>query len=167
MRIWRQHRRSTWATFRGQGAKLSNGLQNRKWSTWITLSKTLNLSEIGWTVVTKSRPKHDQNWIRLWDSCRPEEDYAVISNRNVKTIEVYIVANVELASSSSFRDLPKWLFCDGKVGDGSGVMNAICSRPEVADDVICSASRNMSVWICALLASVVYEKIEVSHLCNA
>ena len=25
---------------------------------------------------------------------------------------------------------------DGRVGDGSGGMNAICSRPDVADDVI-------------------------------
>ena len=42
----------------------------------------------------------------------------------------------EVASFSSFRGLPKRLFCDGEVGDGSGVVNAICSRPEVADDVI-------------------------------
>ena len=27
-------------------------------------------------------------------------------------------------------------FCHGEVGDGSGGMNAICSRLEVADDVI-------------------------------
>ena len=27
-------------------------------------------------------------------------------------------------------------FCDDEVGDGSGGMNAICSRPEVADDGI-------------------------------
>ena len=42
----------------------------------------------------------------------------------------------EVASSSSFRDFPKRLFCDGEVGDGSDGMNTICSRPQVAGDVI-------------------------------
>ena len=27
-------------------------------------------------------------------------------------------------------------FCDGEVGEGSGGVNAICSQPEVPDDVI-------------------------------
>ena len=48
------------------------------------------------------------------------------------------MVNLEVASSSSFRDFPKRLFCDGEVGDGSGGVNAICRRPEVADDVLSS-----------------------------
>ena len=48
------------------------------------------------------------------------------------------MVNFEVTSSSSFRDFPERSFCDGEVGDGSGVMNAICSQPDVADDVISS-----------------------------
>ena len=66
----------------------------------------------------------------------PVVDDDVISGRNVKTIEGYIALNFEVASSSSFRDFPKRLFCDGEVSDGIGGVNAIFSRPEVADDVI-------------------------------
>ena len=36
-----------------------------------------------------------------------EVDYDVISGRNVKTIEGYLVVNFEVASSNSFRDLKK------------------------------------------------------------
>ena len=46
------------------------------------------------------------------------------------------MVNFDFASSSSFRDLPKSSFCGCEVGDGTGDMNAICSRPEVLDDVI-------------------------------
>ena len=60
----------------------------------------------------------------------------MISVRNVKTIECYIAVNFEVASSSGFRDFPKRLFCDGEVGDGGCGINAICSRPELAGDVI-------------------------------
>ena len=51
--------------------------------------------------------------------CQPAVDDDVISGRNVKAIEGYIVVNFEVASSSSFQDFPKWLFCVGEVGDGS------------------------------------------------
>ena len=53
-----------------------------------------------------------------------------------KTSEDYIVVNVETANSSSSRDFPKWSLCDSEVGNGSGGVNANCSRPEAADDVI-------------------------------
>ena len=59
-----------------------------------------------------------------------------MSGRNVKTIEEYIVLNFEVASSRSFRDFRKRLFCDGEIGNGRDSVNAICSRPKVADDVI-------------------------------
>ena len=53
-------------------------------------------------------------------NCPPEvDDDCVISGRNVKTIEGYIVVNFEAVSSCSFRDFPKRLLCDGEVGDGS------------------------------------------------
>ena len=59
------------------------------------------------------------------------------SSKNVKTIEACVVANFEVASSSSF---PDFLQTDNfemvKSHDGSGGRNAICSRSEVADDVI-------------------------------
>ena len=51
--------------------------------------------------------------------CRTEVANDVISGRNVKTTEGYIVVNFEIASSSSFRDFSKRLFCDDEVGDGS------------------------------------------------
>ena len=46
------------------------------------------------------------------------------------------MVNFEVASSSNVRDFSKRSFCDGEVGDGSGGVKAICSRPKVADDVI-------------------------------
>ena len=67
---------------------------------------------------------------------RPKVGDDVVSGRNVKTILSHIVVTLKVASSTSFRDFPKRLFCDGEVGDGSGGMNAICSLPEVAGDVI-------------------------------
>ena len=44
--------------------------------------------------------------------------------------------NFEVTSSSSFTDFPKRSFCDGGVGNGSSVVNAICSRPDGADDIV-------------------------------
>ena len=39
--------------------------------------------------------------------CRPEVDCDVIVYRNVKTIEGYVVVNVEVASSNCFCDFPQ------------------------------------------------------------
>ena len=47
-----------------------------------------------------------------------------------------MLVNFENASFRTFRDFPKISFCRGEAGDGSGGMDTICSRPEVADDVI-------------------------------
>ena len=61
----------------------------------------------------------------------------------------YIVVNFEVASFSSFQDFPKRLFCDGEVGDGSSGMNAICSRPEIAGDVIfCEDAETFHEYVC-------------------
>ena len=55
--------RSTRApSFGGQGAKMSKILYKRKCTTWITVSKTVNLFRIGWTIIEKSRPEHDKKW---------------------------------------------------------------------------------------------------------
>ena len=81
--------------------------------------------------------------------CRTEVDDDVISVLSVKTIEDYIVIHFEVASSSSFRDFPKRLFCDGEVGDGRGGVNKIHSRPEVADDVIsCEDAETDREYVC-------------------
>ena len=45
-------------------------------------------------------------------------------------------AKFKVDSSSSFWDFTERSFCDGEVYDGSVSLTAICSRPEVVDDVI-------------------------------
>ena len=49
-------------------------------------------------------------------------------------------------------------------------MNAICSQLEVADDVILGANADefgiMLVYICGLISLVLFEKVEISHLCD-
>ena len=49
-----------------------------------------------------------------------------------------MLVNFEIASSISFRF--KKSFCDSEVGGGVGSVNAICSRPDVDDDVISGQS---------------------------
>ena len=49
-----------------------------------------------------------------------------------------MVVNFEDANFSTFRDFPKRSFCHTEIGDGSGGMKAICSRPEEDCDVIFS-----------------------------
>ena len=44
--------------------------------------------------------------------------------------------NFEVASSSSFRNFPKRSLFYVEAGGSSDIVNAICSRPEVVDDVI-------------------------------
>ena len=51
-------------------------------------------------------------------SCRPEVGDDVISGGGVKTIEGYVVLKFEVASSNSFRDIPKKSFRDGGGGGG-------------------------------------------------
>ena len=82
--------------------------------------------------------------------CQPEIADDVISGRNVKTVEGYVAY---VLSSSSFRDFPT--FCDDEGGSGS--TNAICSRPEVADDIIYGESVetfpdfiDVSLWFASL-----------------
>ena len=47
-----------------------------------------------------------------------------------------MTAYFEAASSSSFRDNREVIFPDAEVGGDAGSINAICSRSEIADDVI-------------------------------
>ena len=81
--------------------------------------------------------------------------------------------NFEVVSSSSVRDFQKRSFCDDdEVVDGSGGMNASCSQPEVADDIISSEDLDTFVCCtCANLWTIIYssflEKIDSSNLCNA
>ena len=49
--------------------------------------------------------------------CRPEVVGDVISSENVKTMEGYAVLNFEVASSSSFRDIPKNHFMTAEEAD--------------------------------------------------
>ena len=39
----------------------------QNWNIWITLSKTVNLFEIDWTIIEKSRPENDPKLTRLCD----------------------------------------------------------------------------------------------------
>ena len=52
--------------------------------------------------------------------CRLEVAGDVISSENVKAIEGYAVLNFEVASFSSFRDIPPKSFRDGEGGGGGG-----------------------------------------------
>ena len=38
-----------------------------KWSTWISISKTVNLFEIGWAAIDKSQPKYDGKSARFFN----------------------------------------------------------------------------------------------------
>ena len=68
--------------------------------------------------------------------CWLEVDHDVISGSNKNTIQNYVGLNLKGASFSTFRDIQNRTFCDGEIGNGSGSINAICSRPEVADYLI-------------------------------
>ena len=86
----------------------------RKWSTWITLSKTVSLFEIGWTFIEKSRPEHNPNWTRSCDLGRPEVAGNFFTGRNVKTTEGYIVEN--------------WIYPLKKPGLASSPYSNFCSN---------------------------------------
>ena len=76
-----------------------------------------------------------------------------------------ILKFLALAVSEIF---PHDCFCNGELCDGS--VNAVCSRPEVADDVISGEdAETVQEYVCIYLcvASVVCVKIEISHLCDA
>jgi len=78
--------------FRGHGAKMSNTLQNSKWTPWVAVSKTANFFKIGWTVIEKLLPKYH---LKFAICSRPEVAGDVICSRNVKTIEGYLVVNLK------------------------------------------------------------------------
>ena len=89
-------------------------------------------------VTATPAPVRNQSLCNAWmivGPFGPEVAGDVLSSQNVKTIDCCVVVNFEVASSSSFRDFPKRSFCDSDVSDCSSGMNAICGRPEVADDI--------------------------------
>ena len=49
---------------------------------------------------------------------------------------MFALLNVEVPSSTSVQDFPKTSFSNGEISVGSSSVNVICSRPEVAIDVI-------------------------------
>ena len=99
--------------------------------------------------------------------CRPAVDDDAISGWNFKTPEGCLVVNLEVASSSSFWDFLKRLFCDGDVGDGGSGVNAICSRPEVADDVISGEdAENFKEYVFCSLSSLRENRNQPFRLCN-
>ena len=57
-------------------------------------SKTVNIFEMGWRVIEKSRPKHETNEHVYAIGCRQEVGGDVISRQNIKTIEGYVVINL-------------------------------------------------------------------------
>ena len=61
-------------------------------------------------IATRTWPKNENVYAIC---CRPEADDEVISGRNVKTPEGYIVAKFDVISFNSFRDFPKRSLCDG------------------------------------------------------
>ena len=75
-----------------------------------------------------------------WHACaicfRTQFHCDVLSGQNIRTTPGYVALHFEDASCSILRDFPKRSLCHGEVDDGKGGMNAICSRMEVADDVI-------------------------------
>ena len=157
--------------FRSQGTKMSNMLHKMKWSPSITVCKIVNLSRIGWTVIEKSRPEHDPKWTRLCD-LQPTGSswWRHFQSTGKDYWGLWWVLNLEVASSRSFRDFPKRSICDGEVGDGSGGVKSICSRPTVTTGSIWWRHFQWDVktfreYVCLHLwvQPAVFEKIKISH----
>ena len=68
--------------------------------------------------------------------CRPEVADGIILSCGVKAVEGCVMVNFEVASCSIFPDNREKKLPDAEVGTGAGGINAICSRHEVADDII-------------------------------
>ena len=83
--------------------------------------KRLNLYLQTWAVIEKSRPEYDPKLTRLCELLPTESR---LWRRFRSKYKDYLGP-----SGSNYFE----------VGDGSGDMNVICSRPEVADDVISGA----------------------------
>ena len=78
----------------------------------------------------------------------------------------------EVPGSSGLGDiLQTYNFVTVKSAAGSDGMNAVYSRSAVVDDFVSGEDVETFgarfVYICGLLASVVFVKIEISHLCKA
>ena len=96
---------------------MSNGLQKRKWSPWITVSKPVNFFRICWTIIEKSWPKHDPKWTYLCNLMPTESSQWRHFRWKVKTTEDYALLNFEASSirPSNFRKNKKSAIC---VDDG-------------------------------------------------
>ena len=80
--------------YRAQGVKMSNELQNREWSTWITVSKTVKprLNRLN-----SYREMAARTWLLNWHvfviCCRSEVDGDVISGHHVTvTLTVFEIS---------------------------------------------------------------------------
>ena len=62
---WLDDGRSTWAPFSESWSRNIKRLIRRKMTHWNRLSKTVNLVEIDWYFIEKSRPEHDPKRTRL------------------------------------------------------------------------------------------------------
>ena len=104
-KIYISHLCNTWRwrllelNFVGEEAKMSNELHNDGWNPWITLSETVNLYEIEWTVIEQSRPEHDPTWTRLCESLSTGSRLW----RHFRSNEHHVLVNFEVASSSCLR----------------------------------------------------------------
>ena len=92
--------------FLDQGAKMSNGLQKRKISIWISLSGTVKPFQNQLNRYLEIATSHQNEHVYVI-CCRPEVDSDITSCWNIKTNEGYVVVNFAAASSSSFREILK------------------------------------------------------------
>ena len=130
-------------------------------NTWITTFKPVNMVKSTEPLsrnLEPTRPKIN-TFMRF-----AEADCGIISSRNIKIIEGHGVVNFEVASLVLSEIFQK---------DSSGGINAICSRPEVADYVISVTDvytfwyyACVNLWV-AIFSNLLVKKIYISHLCNA
>ena len=76
--------------------------------------------------------------------CRPEVDGDVISSENAKTIEGYAVLNLEIASFSSFPDIPKNNFVTAADGFAQE------PQPNISLTVWLVDNGRMDGWMCKI-----------------
>ena len=91
----------------GQRIKNWNALDNRKWSSWNTLSRPVNLFEICWIVVETLRREHGPKWTRLCDLLLTWSSWWLHFQSECKSCRMLLVVKLEVPSSSSFRDVPE------------------------------------------------------------
>ena len=94
-------------------AKMSNELHNIKCSSWISLSKTVNLLKTDSTIIEKSWPGQDgknDDVYAIW--CRLELAEDDISGEDGEAFHDYVYVSLWVASFSSFRENSKKALCN-------------------------------------------------------